>query len=155
TGLERLVRRLHTSNNIALIVLSVITGLIVFFFLAIIVYLLVQGLPYLFNPTYYSTSRSTLSILPQIYNTAYILIGTEILLVPLALGAAIYLIEYARQGLLVTIIHFAAETLAGVPSLVLGLFGFIFFSTILHLGFSRLSGILALLCLNFPLALRL
>lgn len=155
-GLERLVRRLHTSNTIAMIVLSTITGLVVLLFLIIIVYLLIQGLPYVFNPVYYDTApHSTLTILPQIYNTAYILVATEILLVPLALGAAIYLIEYARQGPLVTVIHFAAETLAGVPSLVLGLFGFVFFATILGFGYSRLSATLALLCMNFPLALRL
>jgi phosphate transport system permease protein len=116
----------------------------------------VQGAPYLFDAAYYSTTPgSTLSILPQIYNTAYVLVATLVLLVPLALGAAIYLVEYARQGLLVTVIHFAAETLAGVPSLVLGLFGFLLFATVLGLGYSRLSGILTLVCLNLPLALRL
>jgi phosphate transport system permease protein len=71
------------------------------------------------------------------------------------LGAAIYLIEYAPQGRVVTIIHFAAETLAGVPSIVLGLFGFLAFAIFAHFGTSRLSGALTLLCLNFPLGLRL
>jgi len=155
-GLQRLVRRLHTSNTTALTVLSVVTGLVVFLFVAILLYLLIQGVPYLFNSAFYDPNPdATISILPQIFNTVYILLATEIILVPLALAAAIYLIEYARQGLLVSVIHFAAETLAGVPSLVLGLFGFLFFGSILGFGYSRLTGILALLCLNMPLALRL
>jgi phosphate transport system permease protein len=64
-------------------------------------------------------------------------------------------VEYARQGLLVNIIHFAAETLAGVPSIVLGMFGVLLFSNALHLGTSRIAGALTLLCLNLPVALRL
>jgi phosphate transport system permease protein len=116
----------------------------------------VQGLPYLFNPQFYSPERGLdISILPQIFNTFYVLILAEIILIPIALAAAIYLVEYARQGVLVSIIHFAAETLAGVPSIVLGLFGFLLFGSVLQLGYSRLSGALALLCLNLPLALRL
>jgi phosphate transport system permease protein len=155
-GLERLVRRLHTANNVAVTVLSVITGLVVLIFVVILVYLLVQGMPYIFNPAFYDASpRSEVSILPAIFNTAYILIASEIILVPLALAAAIYLIEYAHQGLLVNVIHFSAETLAGVPSLVIGLFGYLFFGSVLGFGYSRLTGILSILCLNLPLALRL
>jgi phosphate transport system permease protein len=154
--LKRMVRRLHISNNTAIALLSAVTGVVVLLFVVIIVYLLVQGLPYLFNSAFYSTDPdSEISILPQIFNTAYILIVSEIILVPLALAAAIYLIEYARQGLLVTIIHFASETLAGVPSLVLGLFGYLAFGSVLGFGYSRLTGILTLICLNLPLALRL
>ena len=77
------------------------------------------------------------------------------ILVPLSLAAAIYLVEYAPQGPIITVIHFAAETLSGVPSLVLGMFGFLVFSVYAHMGISRLAGALTLLCLNFPLALRL
>ena len=71
------------------------------------------------------------------------------------MAAAIYLIEYAKQGVLVSIIHFAAETLATVPSIVLGLFGILIFSITFHMGTSRIAGALTLLCLNLPLALRL
>ncbi len=74
---------------------------------------------------------------------------------PISLGAAIFLVEYASQGWLTSIIHFAAETLAGVPSIVLGMFGFLVFSSYGHLSVSRLAGALTLLCLNFPLGLRL
>ncbi len=155
-GLRSMVRRLHATNNIAVTILSIVTGLVVLGFLAILTYIVVQGLPYLFNPEFYSTDpHSKITVLPQIYNTFLVLVITEIILIPLALAAAIYLVEYARQGMLVNIIHFAAETLAGVPSLVLGLFGYLVFGSLLGFGYSRLSGILALLCLNLPLALRL
>jgi phosphate transport system permease protein len=93
--------------------------------------------------------------MPELFNTFYILILAEIFLVPIALAAAIYLIEYAGQGPFVTAVHFAAETLAGVPSIVLGLFGVVVFVSYAHFGISRLAGALTLLCLNLPLGLRL
>ena len=94
-------------------------------------------------------------LLLQIFNTFYILILTEIILIPISLAAAIYLMEYAWRGPLLSVIHFAAETLSGVHSIVLGLFGYLFFCTVLGFRISRLSGALTLLCLNFPIALRL
>jgi phosphate transport system permease protein len=112
------------------------------------------GLPDLLNPQFYGTTANY-AVGQQIFNTFYILILSEIILTPISLAAAIFLVEYSRQGPLVTVIHFAAETLAGVPSIVLGLFGYLVFSTIFGFGLSRLSGALTLLCLNFPIALRL
>lgn len=150
-ALQRLARRLHARNNIASAILAIATGLGALLFFVIIIKLLFDGVPYIINPNFYGTSV----VGPQIFNTIYLLVFSEIILVPMALAAAIYLVEYARQGPLVTIIHFAAETLAGVPSLVLGLFGYLVFSSVLGFGLSRLSGILTLLCLNFPVALRL
>ncbi len=153
---ERLVRRLHTGNRIAVAMLSIMTGIVVIGFLAIIIYLLAQGCPYLLNPDFYSLDPNVeVSILPELYNTFYLLVLSEIILVPISLSAAIYLVEYARQGLLVAIIHLAAETLASVPAIVLGLFGYLVFSSLLGFGYSRLSGALTLLCLSLPFALRL
>ncbi len=152
--LERLVRRLHANNSVAVIILSIVTALVTILFVGIIALILVQGVPYLINPDFYGSGGSG-TVGQQVFNTFYILILSEIILVPIALSAAIYLIEYAPQGRLVTAIHFAAETLAGVPSLVLGLFGYLIFSTFFGFHISRLSGALTLLCLNFPLALRL
>jgi phosphate transport system permease protein len=152
--LERVVRKLHSANRSAIGVLWVITGIVTIIFVAIILRLLLQGLPYLVNPQFYGTSTNY-SVGQQIFNTFYILILSEIILVPISLAAAIYLIEYSRQGPLVTTIHFAAETLSGVPSIVLGLFGYLIFSTYFGFGLSRLAGALTLLCLNFPVALRL
>jgi phosphate transport system permease protein len=152
--LERLVRRLHANNRAAVAILWIVTAIVTLIFVAIILRLLVQGFPYLINPQFYGTSAN-FAVGPQIFNTFYILILSEIILVPISLAAAIYLMEYARQGPLVTIIHFAAETLSGVPSIVLGLFGYLIFCTIFGFGLSRLAGALTLLCLNFPVALRL
>lgn len=151
--LAGLMRRLHTSNNIAIGVLWAVALLIVAVFVAIIIILLVQGIAYLVDPAFYAAND--LGAGREIFNTFYILILSELFLFPISLGAAIYTVEYARQGRLVTIIRFAAETLAGVPSIVLGLFGLILFGSILGLHISRLTGALTLLCLNFPLALRL
>lgn len=150
---ERLVRGLHVKNRIALGVLWTVTVFVALAFIAILVYLIAQGFTSLFNPTFYTTGDA--GIAPELFNTFYILILSELFLFPIALAAAIYLVEYAPQGPFVTAIHFAAETLAGVPSIVLGLFGFIVFGTYMHLSISRLSGALTLLCLNLPLALRL
>src|SRR5207237_106018 len=94
-------------------------------FVGIIIYLIVQGATYIFNPAFYGTS--SIGVGSEIFNTFYILILAEVILLPIAMAAAIYLTEYARQGLVVNIIHFAAETLASVPSLVLGLFGVLIF----------------------------
>ncbi len=152
--LERMVRKLHATNRVALGSLWVVSAVVTVIFVAIILRLLIQGFPYLINPAFYGISAN-FSVGQQIFNTFYILILSEIILVPISLAAAIYLIEYSRQGPLVTFIHFAAETLAGVPSIVLGLFGYLIFATFFGLHLSRLSGALTLLCLNFPIALRL
>src|SRR5260221_5113248 len=152
-ALKRLSRRLSVSNNIAMAVLWLITILVAALFIFIIVRLLVEGFPTLIQGSFYGTGAA--GIAPELFNTFYILILTEIFLFPIALAAAIFLVEYSRQGRFITVIHFAAETLAGIPSLVLGMFGFLVFVVYAHMGTSRLAGALTLLCLNFPLALRL
>ncbi len=152
----RIMRRLHTGNNIAVTILLILAAIVTVIFIGVVVLLLVQGIAYIFNPAFYSPSEGVgASIAPELYNTVYVLILSEIFLVPISFAAAIYLTEYAQQGPLVTIIHFAAETLSGIPSIVLGLFGVIAFVGFFHLGISRLAGALTLLCLNLPVALRL
>jgi phosphate transport system permease protein len=152
-GLRRLTRRLAVSNAIALASLWLVTVLVAALFIYIIIRLLVLGAPTLLSATFYGTSEA--GIAPELFNTFYILLLTELFLFPIGLAAAIYLVEYSPQGRFISVIHFAAETLAGVPSLVLGLFGFLVFAVYAHMGTSRLAGALTLLCLNFPLALRL
>ena len=155
-AMARLVRRLRVINGIWTGVLWTIALFVTLIFVAIIVLLIAQGFTYLFNPGFFSANTDDpTTIGAELFNTFYILILSEIILVPLALAAAIYLVEYARQGVFVTVIHFAAEVLAGVPSIVLGLFGVITFDIYAHLGISRLTGALTLVCLNLPLALRL
>lgn len=149
----RLVRRLNRNNAIASSLLWLVTILVAVIFIAIILNLVWTGAGELVKPGFYGTGIDGVG--KQIFNTFYILILTEIFLFPVSLGAAIFLVEYVRQGRIVTIIHFAAETLAGVPSLVLGMFGYLVFSTNAHMSISRLAGALTLLCLNLPLGLRL
>ena len=129
SALKRITRRLAVTNSIAMGVLWVITSLVAALFIYIIISLIVQGASTLISPTFYGTSDA--GIAPELFNTFYILILTELILVPLSLAAAIYLVEYSPQGRFITVIHFAAETLSGVPSLVLGMFGFLVFAVYL------------------------
>ncbi len=153
TRLTRLVQRLHTSNNIWLSIVMLIATIVTLIFVAIIVFLVLRGLNDLVSPSFYGTSDAGVG--REIFNTFYILIVTEIILIPITLAAAIYLVEYAPQGGIVAVIHFAAETLAGVPTIVIGLFGALVFAQYAHMGFSRSAGILTLICLSLPIGLRL
>jgi phosphate transport system permease protein len=103
-------------------------------------------------------TSAEVGVAPQIFNTFYIIIFALLICIPVTLGAAIYLVEYARPGRFVTFVRFATETLAGIPSLILGLFGFLLFVTHFgegtFMGFSRLAGALTIAILNLPLLLR-
>jgi phosphate transport system permease protein len=151
----RLIRRLNRNNAIASSLLWLVTMIVVAIFVGFILNVVWTGAPALFVSSFYGPG--TEGVAAELFNTFYILFLTEIFLFPISLGAAIFLVEYTRQGAFVTVVHFAAETLAGIPSIVLGLFGALVFvsDTGLHLGEGRLAGALTLLCLNFPLALRL
>jgi phosphate transport system permease protein len=158
---SRLMRRLHLRNTLGLATIWIVSILVFVMFIAIIVNLLIQGflyktggLPLILTPSFYSSNQQY-GIGAELFNTLYILILSELFLFPIALGAALFTVEYAPQGWFISAIRFAAETLAGVPSLVLGLFGFLIFTELFHMGVTRLSGALTLLCLNFPQALRL
>ncbi len=97
-------------------------------------------------------------VAPEIFNTFYIIILALIICIPFAMGAAVYLVEYAKQGPFVTAVRFATETLAGIPSLLVGLFGYLVFVTQFgqdqRFGLSRLAGALTIAILNLPLILR-
>jgi phosphate transport system permease protein len=150
---ERLVKRLNRYNILAVSLLWLVTILVAVIFIAILLNIVWNGSPTFFADYFYTSG--TEGVLSELFNTFYILILTELILFPVALGAAIFLVEYVKKGPLVTVIHFAAETLAGVPSLILGMFGLLLFTTTMHMGVSRLAGALTLLCLNLPLGLRL
>lgn len=123
----------------------------------IIIYLLAKGLNVLsWN---FITQANVLATYdgPEVFNTFYIIILALLICIPFALCAAIYLVEYARQSRYTTLVRFATETLAGVPSIILGLFGFLIFVTNFgqgtRLGYSRLAGALTLVILNLPVLL--
>lgn len=122
----------------------------------IVIYILVRGIPNLslslFSPTYNSEN---VSMLPAIINTFIMTLISLLIAVPLGIFSAIYLVEYAKRcNKLVGIIRMTTETLSGIPSIVYGLFGFLFFLTTLKLGYSILSGALTLAIMILPLVMR-
>ncbi len=123
--------------------------------LAILIYVMVKGVP---NITWelLSTKPSYLSgrigILPDILNTLYIILATLLIVLPLGVGAAIYLTEYAKNKKLVALIEYAAETLSGIPSIIYGLVGMLLFSN--NFGTSLLAGALTLVMMNLPTIMR-
>lgn len=131
------------------------TALTVALVLFIVGYVLVNGIP---NITWelLSTKPSYLNdrvgILPDILNTIYIVIATLIVVLPLGVGAAIYLTEYAKNKKIVAAIEYAAETLSGIPSIIYGLVGMLIFAN--NFGTSLLAGALTLVIMNLPTIMR-
>jgi len=120
-------------------------------------YVLIKGLPNIsweLLSTKPSYLRGTVGILPDILNTLYIILTTLLFVLPLGVGAAIYLTEYATNKRLVGMIEYAAETLSGIPSIIYGLFGSLFFCQFMDLDKSLLAGALALVIMNLPTIMR-
>lgn len=123
----------------------------------IIGYIFVKGLPHItwtFLSTESSYIKDTIGILPNILNTVYIVVVTLIIILPLGVGAAVYLTEYARNRRLVAAIEFATETLTGIPSIIFGLVGMLFFCQFLSLKSSLLAGSLTLVIMTLPTIVR-
>lgn len=124
---------------------------------AIIGYVLIKGIPNISwkllstKPSYLS---NTIGILPDILNTIYIIIACLAVVLPLGVGAAIYLTEYAENKKLVGVIEYAAETLSGIPSVIYGLVGMLFFCQFLGFQTSLLAGALTLVIMNLPTVMR-
>lgn len=120
-------------------------------------YILVKGVPHITwellstKPSYLS---GEIGILPDILNTLYIIIATLLFVIPLGVGAAIYLTEYARNKKLVGMIEYAAETLSGIPSIIYGLVGMLFFCQFLNMKTSLIAGALTLVIMNLPTVMR-
>lgn len=123
----------------------------------IIIYVLQKGLKSI-TPTFLTTVSSarkgTVGIAGNIVNTILIILVTMLFATPIGIGAAIYLNEYAKPGKLVSAIEFATETLSGIPSIIFGLFGMMFFGETLGLGYSILTGSLTLILMVLPLITR-
>ena len=121
------------------------------------VYVFVKGIPNI-SWELLSTSPSYLSerigILPDILNTIYIVLATLVIVLPLGVGAAVYLTEYAGNRKLVSVIEYAAETLSGIPSIIYGLVGMLFFCRFLNMQTSLLAGALTLVIMNLPTVMR-
>lgn len=133
---------------------SAITCVISF---SIIIYVLFKGLPNISwellssKPSYISEK---IGILPDIVNTLYIVLATLIIVIPLGVGAAIYLTEYAKSKRLTSIIEYAAETLSGIPSILYGLVGMLIFCQFLGMKTSLIAGSMTLAMMNLPTIMR-
>ena len=125
--------------------------------LFLIGYILVKGLPNISwkllstKPSYLDDS---IGILPDILNTLYVVLATLVIVLPLGVGAAIYLNEYASNKKLVGIIEYASEALSGIPSIIYGLVGMLFFCQFLGMKTSQLAGSLTLVIMNLPTVMR-
>ena len=113
-----------------------------------------KGVNWEFLTTVTSVLHGTVGIAGNIVNTLLIILITMLIATPIGVGAAIYLNEYAGPGKTVTLIEYALETLAGIPSIVFGLFGMMFFGQTLGLGYSILTGALTLILMVLPLIAR-
>lgn len=136
----------------AMILSTALTASLVVFLL---LYVLGRGLPNVTlellttKPSYLA---GTIGILPDILNTIYIVLATLVIVIPLGVGAAIYLTEYAKNKKVVGMIEYAAETLSGIPSIIYGLVGMLLFSN--NFGTSLLAGALTLVIMNLPTVMR-
>ena len=131
-----------------------LTGALVIF---LIFYVLIKGIPNLsieFLTTKPSYITEKIGILPDILNTVYIVIATLLIVLPLGVGAAIYLTEYASNKKIVNVIEYAAETLSGIPSIIYGLVGMLFFCQFMGMKTSLLAGALTLVIMNLPTIMR-
>ena len=124
---------------------------------ALLGYILIKGLPHIswdFLTSKPSVIRDTIGILPNILNTLYMIVFTLLIALPLGVGAAVYLTEYAESKRLVSIVEFATETLAGIPSIIYGLVGMLFFCQMLGFKTSLLAGGCTLVIMILPTIIR-
>ena len=133
------------------------TGLTGALALFLIVCVLAKGIPNLSwelvstKPSYLD---GTIGILPDILNTLYVVLATLVIVLPLGVGAAIYLTEYAKNKRLAAVIEYAAETLSGIPSIIYGLVGMLFFCQFMGMKTSLLAGSMTLAVMNLPTVMR-
>ena len=119
-------------------------------------YILIRGIPFL-KPSLFAWNYTSdnVSMLPAMVNTLFMTVLALVISIPFGVGAAIYLVEYAKKGnKLVEIVRVTAETLAGIPSIIYGLFGMLFFVTALHWGYSMLAGAMTLAIMVLPTIMR-
>lgn len=153
--------RISTSRKIKCAILNILmnlsAGIICLILLGLIGYILYRGLPHIsldFLTSKPSLIRETVGILPNILNTVYIILITLVIVLPIGVGAAIYLNEYAENKKVVRIIELATETLSGIPSIIYGLVGMLIFVQFFSLGTSLLAGSLTLVIMTLPTVIR-
>lgn len=147
----RYSRRARRADRAATVTFYVVAGLFLALLAAITIYLLVRG-ALSFIPKYMGFGTDGLGV--EIFNTLYMVLLSLLISAPLGIFAGIYMAEYARQGKLTAILRVCIETLSSLPSIVVGLFGFLVFVIMTHTTWNMLAGILALSILCVPLMTR-
>ena len=155
-GKKLLSYKKHPGSFLLLLLVLASAVLTVGVLLYLIAYILIHGVPYLtpdlFAPEYNSDN---VSLVPALVNTIFMTALALLIAVPLGIGAAIYLAEYAKRGnRMVRLIRLMAETLQGIPSIIYGLFGMLFFVTALKIGYSLLAGAATLAIMVLPVVMR-
>ncbi len=150
-------KRRKISDFLLLSLIWIFSLLTVGFLVWMIIYIMSKGIPGInwdFITSEYNLYKDKTGIFPMIAGTLILIITTLIISVPIGVSAAIFLTEYARQGRLVKLIRFATESLSGIPSIIYGLFGYIFFKDALKLGFSIATGAFTLSIMVLPTIVR-
>ncbi len=132
------------------------TAITILSMLYLIIYILINGIPYINGDLFaWKYNSQNVSMTPAIINTIIVVALTLVIAVPIGIAAAIYLVEYSKRGSkLVKVIRVTTETLAGIPSIVFGLFGFLSFVIAFKWGYSMLAGILTLAMMVLPTIIR-
>lgn len=155
--LDAHARRIGRQDRIATGVLTAIAGLVLLLLAAIVAYILVRGIGKVFQPGFIvndSADKVLPGIATQLFDSFYMLVITLIISLPVSLGAAIFLVEYAPDNWVTTAASTAIETLSSLPSIVVGMFGSLFFVVVLGWGISIIAGALALTMFNIPILVR-
>ena len=152
-----LIKRVRISDYIITALIYAAASLSILLLAGIVCYTFVKGvssISWQFLTTVPSTIKGTFGIAGNLLNTLYIVIITLLIATPVGVGSAIYLNEYAKPGKIVSTIEFTTEILSGIPSIIFGLFGMVFFGTTLGFGYSILTGALTLTLMVLPLITR-
>ena len=157
-GMEAHVKRISRQDIIATVILTAIVGLVIAMLVAIVLYILASGVGKLFDISFLTGKPQQFKagggIGPELFNSFYLLFLTLLISVPISLGAAIFLSQYAPDNWMTAAAKTAIETLSSLPSIVVGLFGFLFFVLYMGWGFSIIAGAVALTMFNIPILVR-
>lgn len=148
-------RKAYASIMKALMLISVtLTCLLVVFLIGYVMFKGIPNISWELLSTKPSYLKGTIGILPDILNTLYVILATLLVVLPLGAGAAVYLTEYAKNKRVVGIIEYAAEALSGIPSIIYGLVGMLFFCQFMSMKTSLLAGSMTLVIMNLPTVMR-
>ena len=155
--LDAHAHRIGARDRLATGVLTAIAGLVLLLLAAIVAYILFRGLGKVFQPGFLvndSADKTLPGIATQLFDSFYMLVITLVISLPISLGAAIFFVEYAPDNWITSAASTAIETLSSLPSIVVGMFGSLFFVVVLGWGISIIAGALALTMFNIPILVR-